>query len=63
MHTERQLTNTCEEARRHLRISRSTLYSLLRSGQLESIWIGKSRRITTQALEEFLARLANEAKS
>jgi excisionase family DNA binding protein len=35
-----------EEARHYLGdISRSSLYTLLRSGQLPSVWLGKLRRI------------------
>ena len=40
-----------------LGIGRSTVYELMDSGTLESVRIGKSRRIPTEALEQFLADL------
>ena len=41
-----------------LGIGRSTVYELMDSGTLESVRIGKSRRVPTDALERFLADLA-----
>jgi excisionase family DNA binding protein len=48
---------TPEEAASRLRIGRSKVYELLRTGELRSIKIGGSRRITTEALAEFIAGL------
>lgn len=47
---------TIVEAARHLGISRSKLYELLADGELSSVRIGRTRRITVAALEEFVAR-------
>jgi excisionase family DNA binding protein len=48
-----------DEARHYLgNISRSSLYGLLRSGQLPSVMLGKLRRIPRRALREFAGRLA-----
>ncbi len=46
-----------EEAGQELGLSRATVFELLSSGELDSVTIGRSRRIPRQALEEFVARL------
>lgn len=46
-----------EEAARALNISRTTVFALLKSGELRSITIGRSRRITVAALAEYVASL------
>jgi len=48
---------TPEEAAKALRISRSKLYDLLRSGTVESVRIDRLRRIPPQALHEYIERL------
>ena len=37
------------------RLSRSTIFELLRAGTIASVRVGKSRRIPRRALEEFVA--------
>ena len=49
------LQHTPEEAARVLRLSRTTIYELLKSGQLRSYKVGRSRRIPATALAEFVA--------
>lgn len=44
---------TVDEAARRLGIGRSFLYSLLRSGEVDSVKIGRSRRIPVKALQAF----------
>ena len=44
-----------------LHIGRDKVYYLLRTGQLRSIKIGKSRRITNRNLAEFIAALDNDS--
>lgn len=47
---------TIEEAREQLgRISRNTIYDLLRNGELASVHIGRRRFISAAALEAFIA--------
>jgi len=46
---------TVEQVADMLHIGRDKVYHLLRTGQLRSIKIGKSRRITDQHLAEFVA--------
>jgi excisionase family DNA binding protein len=43
-----------------LRIGRDKVYILLRTGQLRSIKIGNSRRITDEHLAEFIASLEHD---
>ena len=52
---------TAEEAARVLRLGRSKVYELMRSGELRSVKIGGSRRVSTKALAEFVARLEADA--
>jgi excisionase family DNA binding protein len=44
-----------------LNLSRDKVYYLLRTRQLRSIKIGKSRRITDQHLADFVASLEDDA--
>jgi excisionase family DNA binding protein len=48
---------TVEQVAKILHIGRDKVYYLLRTGQLRSIKIGNSRRITNQHLAEFVAAL------
>jgi excisionase family DNA binding protein len=51
---------TVEQVADKLHIGRDKVYYLLRTGQLHSIKIGKSRRITDRHLTEFIATLEND---
>jgi excisionase family DNA binding protein len=44
------------EASRLLSIGQSTLYALLRAGELHSFRIGNSRRISVQSIADYMAR-------
>lgn len=48
---------TVEEAAHQLGIGRTKVYALVKSGDLESVQIGRLRRIPTAAIEEYAARL------
>ena len=52
---------TFDEVRARLRISRSHLYEVTRSGELRSFTIGRSRRFTADAVDEFIRQ--REAQS
>jgi excisionase family DNA binding protein len=43
-------------------VKRSKMYELLATGEIESVKIGKSRRIPVDALEEYVSRLRSEAR-
>ncbi|MEE4593972.1 helix-turn-helix domain-containing protein [Streptomyces sp. DSM 41524] len=47
---------TVEEAARRLRIGRTTCFALIRTGELESIDIGRLRRVPADAPAAYLAR-------
>ena len=51
---------TVEQVAEMLHIGRDKVYYLLRTGQLRSIKIGKSRRITDRQLTEFIASLEDD---
>lgn len=48
-----------EEAGHFLNMGRSTVFQEIAAGRLKSVRIGKSRRISRAALEEYVARLEN----
>ncbi|MFD8676307.1 excisionase family DNA-binding protein [Streptomyces seoulensis] len=48
---------TVEEAARRLRIGRTTCYGLIRSGELESVPVGRLRRVPADAVPEYVTRL------
>lgn len=50
-----------EEVAKTLGIGRSKVYELITKGTLPSVEIGRSRRVTRQAVEEFVSRLAADA--
>jgi excisionase family DNA binding protein len=52
---------TVPEVMMRLRLGRSTVYDLIRSGRLVSITVGRSRRIPADALRDFITREIEEA--
>jgi excisionase family DNA binding protein len=50
-----------EEAAEALRVSRSVIYELIRSEQLRTIKVGRSRRVPVEALADCVALLMGEA--
>lgn len=50
-----KLLLTVEEAAEALSIGRSALYDLLRLGKIESIRVGRSRRIPRESLHRYVA--------
>lgn len=51
---------TVEEAARRLSLGRTTLYALLKDGQITSVRVGRLRRIPAEALDTYTARLLAE---
>ena len=49
-----ELLLSVEEAARRISCGRSHLYLLLRRGEIQSIYLGRSRRIPVAALERFV---------
>ena len=52
-----RLLLTVSEAASCLGIGRSTLYELVASGEIESVTIGRSRRVPAEALGAYVERL------
>ncbi|GLZ08864.1 hypothetical protein Acsp03_63300 [Actinomadura sp. NBRC 104412] len=52
---------TVNEAAAQLRVSRWTLYNLIRSNELRSITIGRRRFVPVQALDELIRQLMEVA--
>jgi excisionase family DNA binding protein len=48
---------TVEEAAERLGIGRTTMYALVKGGDVEAIAIGRLRRIPLDALDDFIERL------
>ena len=60
MDTSAPLLLTPAEAARRLSLARSTLYELLLRREIESITIGRARRIPMSALVAYIDRLRRE---
>lgn len=61
--TEAPLLYTRGEAVIKLRMGRSKVDDLIRTGALRSVKIGRARRIPAAALDEFVARLLEKTPS
>jgi excisionase family DNA binding protein len=48
---------TMEEAAERLSLGRTVVYGLVARGELESVTVGRSRRVPVQALDAFVAVL------
>jgi excisionase family DNA binding protein len=54
---------TAEEAAELLNIGRCKVYDLLRAGELESVKIGRLRRIPREAVHDYARRLVDEMRA
>ena len=52
---------TVPEVMEALALGRYKVYNLIRSRQLESVQVGRSRRVPVDAVDEYVARLREEA--
>ena len=52
-----QLLLTPEEAARALRVGRTTVYALMKTGELRAVYIGRSCRLPAAELERYVNRL------
>jgi excisionase family DNA binding protein len=53
---------TVEEAGRQLRIGKTKMYELVKSGELESVLIGRLRRIHIDSVKAYAARIVEQHK-
>jgi excisionase family DNA binding protein len=58
-----RLLLTVEEAADRIGICRSNMFKLIRQGDVESVKVGRLRRITPAALEDFVQKLHSSADS
>jgi excisionase family DNA binding protein len=56
------LVLTIEQAAERLGIGRSLMYALVMSGEVESVTIGRLRRIPTDALTAYVAKLRQASR-
>jgi excisionase family DNA binding protein len=60
--TPERVLLTVEEAAERLGVGRTTAFALVKSGQIESVLIGRLRRVPASAVRDYAARLvAGEA--
>lgn len=50
-----------DEACERLQLGRTTVYGLLRSGQLPSVYVGRRRLVPAEALDAFVQSLVAQA--
>ena len=51
---------TVEQAAQALGIGRTTMFGLIKAGELESVLIGRLRRVPADAIDAYTARLQTE---
>ncbi|WP_406051535.1 helix-turn-helix domain-containing protein [Kribbella sp. NBC_00889] len=59
--TEVQIFMTVEEAAAALRIGRTRMFDLIAKGEVSSVLIGRSRRVSVDALREYAKKLESTA--
>ncbi|HEX7744728.1 MAG TPA: helix-turn-helix domain-containing protein [Micromonosporaceae bacterium] len=58
--TSKPLVLTIEEAARQLGIGRTTMYALIKTGQIRTVTIGRLRRVPTFCLDEYVRNLLTD---
>ncbi|GAA0509686.1 helix-turn-helix domain-containing protein [Saccharopolyspora thermophila] len=53
---------TVEQAAERLSLSRTTMFRLIKTGEIASVRIGKARRIPAEALDAYVNRLVAEQR-
>jgi excisionase family DNA binding protein len=54
---------TVEQAAQRLSIGRTTTYALIKTGQLESITVGRLRRVPDTAVTDYINRLTTQSEN
>ncbi len=54
---------TVEEAAERLRIGRTSMYRLISTGAVETVQVGRLRRVPPECLAEYVARLRSGGQS
>lgn len=55
--SDMQILLTVEEAAKRLRIGRTSMYRLVSTGDVETVTVGRLRRVPVACLDEYIARL------
>ena len=58
MHDPSVLLLTVDEAGRRLSLGRTSVYALIRTGELPSVSVGRNRRIPATSLETFVSSIS-----
>jgi excisionase family DNA binding protein len=59
--TDVQIFLTVEEAAKALRIGRTRVFDLIAKGEIKSVLIGRSRRVSVEALRQYAKKLESTA--
>ncbi len=59
-HTVPPILLTVDQVAARLQVSRWTVYNLIRSRELASVTIGRSRRISEAAVHDYISRLSKK---
>lgn len=59
-HRDRRALYTVEQAAYLSSLGRTRMYDLIATGEIESVKIGRARRIPADALDAYIARLVKE---
>lgn len=54
---------TVEEAAKRLRIGRTSMYRLVSTGEIETVMVGRLRRVPPECLAEYVVKLRRNARS
>ncbi|MGC5378534.1 helix-turn-helix domain-containing protein [Micromonospora sp. DT68] len=60
---ETRVVLTIEQAAQQLGIGRTTMYALIKAGQIRTVTIGRLRRVPTFCLDEYVRNLLTEPTS
>ncbi|MDI5938670.1 MULTISPECIES: helix-turn-helix domain-containing protein [Micromonospora] len=59
--TEKRVVLTIEEAAQRLGIGRTTMYALIKAGQIRTVRIGRLHRVPTFSLDEYVRSLLGDS--
>jgi excisionase family DNA binding protein len=59
--SENAVLVSVEEAAQRLSIGRTQAYALVRRGELQSVKIGRTRRVVVASLQEYVTKLLQQA--
>lgn len=57
---DHRLVLTIEEAARRLGIGRTTMYALIKNGDIRTVTIGRLRRVPVRCLDDYVSNLLDQ---